>query len=172
MLHSAFEDSDLSQEEVLSLTNLAASLDFSIDEISRIHQSFFSDLANKAWSDGFLTDQEWEQIQYVGQTLGINSIEIEVARTGKGRKPAVSESDLPLGLVVGDAVVLTGEMVPSKTEVAKMLENAGLVVKSSVSKKVRLVIAADADSMSGKASAARKLGITVISTQLFVTQWR
>lgn len=172
MLHAAFEDSHLSHEEVASLTDLAASLDFSIDEISRVHQSFFGDLANKAWSDGVLADHEWEQIQYVGQSLGINAIDIEVARTGKGRTPEMSQSNLPLGLSVGDAVVLTGDMVPSKTEIAQLLEDAGLVVKTGVSKKVRLVIAADAHSMSGKASAARKLGITVISTELFVTQWR
>lgn len=172
MLHAAFEDSELSHEEVASLTDLAASLDFSIEEISKVHQSFFGDLANRAWSDGVLADHEWEQIQYVGQSLGINAIDIEVARTGKGRKPEVPQSALPLGLSVGDSVVLTGEMVPSKTEIAKLLENAGLVVKTGVSKKVRLVIAADAHSMSGKASAARKLGITVISTELFVTQWR
>jgi DNA polymerase-3 subunit epsilon len=170
-LHKAFEDFVLTNDEMYALTSLAADLDLSLADVSSAHSQFFQDLASRAWRDGVLTDDEWSQLRYVGETIGTSPIELEIAKTGRGFRSEVSESSLPLGLNKGDCVVLTGDMVPTKSEVSQLLVSAGLEIKSSISKKVRLLIAADADSLSGKAAAARKLGITVISTEMFVAQW-
>jgi len=170
-LHKAFEDFVLTNDEMNALTSLASDLDLSLADVSSAHSQFFQDLASRAWLDGVLTDDEWSQLRYVGETIGTSPMELEIAKTGRGFRPEVSESLLPLGLNKGDCVVLTGDMVPTKSEVSQLLVSAGLEIKSNISKKVRLLIAADADSLSGKAAAARKLGITVISTDMFVAQW-
>lgn len=170
-LHAALEDSELSEQEMAYLTELARQLEFTLEEISAVHLAFFNELVDRAWSDGLLTDSELAQILFVGHTLGISGLEMELAKTGKGRKSESSDGKLPMGLEVGDNILLTGDMIPSKDAVASILEQSGLIVKSNISKKVRLVIAGDADSMSGKAREARKLGITVISAALFFSQW-
>lgn len=170
-LHKAFEDFELTSDELQSLTSLATELELSLFDVSNAHSNFFHDLAVRAWQDGVLTDEEWSQLRYVGETIGISPMDIEIAKTGRGFRAEAAASSLPLGLKEGDCVVLTGDMVPTKAEVSSLLVAAGLEVKGGVSKKVRLVIAADANSMSGKAAAARKLGITVISTEMFVAQW-
>ena len=170
-LHKAFEDFELTSDEMQALTSLAAELGLSLFDVSNSHSKFFQDLAVRAWQDGILTDEEWSQLRYVGETIGISPMDIEIAKTGRGLRAETASSSLPLGLNEGDCVVLTGDMVPTQEEVSSLLVAAGLEVKGGVSKKVRLVIAADANSMSGKAAAARKLGITVISTEMFVAQW-
>ena len=159
-------------DEIRELAELAVAYELSLEEVNRIHASFFKELTDRAWADGILTDTEWSQLEYVGKTLGVSAIDLELAKTGKGFVADRPSGLLPLGLKPGDAIVLTGDMVPTKAEVTALIEPAGLVVKSSISKKVRLCIAADPDSMSGKASAARRLGITVISVDMFIAQWR
>ena len=73
----------------------------------------------------------------------------------------------PIRLSPGDLVVFTGEMcVPREVWESRAL-SAGLAVKGGVTKKTALVIAADPDSLSGKAEKARGYGIPVVSEDLF-----
>lgn len=68
----------------------------------------------------------------------------------------------PFTLPPGSTVVLTGEMSRPRAELEAALSAAGYRVAGAVSKKVSLVVAADPDSLSGKARKAREYGIPVV----------
>jgi DNA polymerase-3 subunit epsilon len=59
--------------------------------------------------------------------------------------------------------VLTGEMVRPRADWHADLTSRGYVPGAGVTKKSRLVVAADPDSLSGKARKAREYGIPVVS---------
>ena len=71
-------------------------------------------------------------------------------------------------LHVGDAVCITGTTATPRDELEARAANAGLRVTSTVSRKTRLVVAADPDSESGKARRARELGIPLIAEPVFL----
>jgi DNA polymerase-3 subunit epsilon len=68
----------------------------------------------------------------------------------------------------GASVCFTGEMSLPRPELSNRAVNAGLIVKSGISKKLDVLVVADADSMSGKAKKARELGIRIVSESVFL----
>jgi DNA polymerase-3 subunit epsilon len=64
-------------------------------------------------------------------------------------------------------VVFTGTMAPDREQWQAEAEAAGLVVGETVNKRTRLLIAADPDSMSGKAKKARQYGVPVVHPQAY-----
>jgi len=64
-------------------------------------------------------------------------------------------------------VVFTGEMSLPREEWVRRAMDAGLVPHSSVTKKVALVVAADPDSLSGKARKAEAYGIPIVGEWAF-----
>lgn len=76
------------------------------------------------------------------------------------RGPSAVSTSASLSL--GEAVVLTGEMHQPRAQWESTLIGLGYVVKPAVSKTVKLVIAADPDSLSGKAKKARDYGIPIV----------
>ncbi len=63
----------------------------------------------------------------------------------------------------GDRVVFTGEIPGvSREQLIRQAEELGLRPMSSVSRKTKVVVAADPDSISGKARKARECGVPVI----------
>jgi DNA polymerase-3 subunit epsilon len=69
----------------------------------------------------------------------------------------------------GDIVVFTGQMSEPREVFEQRASAAGLVVGSSVTKKTSLVVAADPDSLSGKARKAGSYGIPVVAEGAFGT---
>ncbi len=65
-------------------------------------------------------------------------------------------------------MVLTGDMSIGKDELKALAESAGLRVTGSVSGKTALLVAADPWSQSGKAKAARDLGVRIVTEQVFL----
>src|SRR5262249_26994466 len=66
-------------------------------------------------------------------------------------------------LHAGDAVCITGNTPTPRDELEARAADAGLRVTSAVSRKTRLVVAADPDSESAKARRARRRGIPLIA---------
>jgi len=62
----------------------------------------------------------------------------------------------------GDVVVLTGVMSEPRDRLEQRLVEAGLVVEALVTKRTTLLIAADLESLSGKARKARSYGIPIV----------
>lgn len=61
-----------------------------------------------------------------------------------------------------DEVVFTGTMQPDRVEWQEQARQFGLRVGDRVTKRTRLLVAADPDTMSGKAKKARQYGIPIV----------
>ncbi|MDR1189878.1 MAG: hypothetical protein LBK95_20895 [Bifidobacteriaceae bacterium] len=65
-------------------------------------------------------------------------------------------------------IVFTGEMSRPRAALEGMARDAGLVPHPGVTKKVAVVVAADPDSLSGKARKAAGYGIPIITEAAFL----
>jgi DNA polymerase-3 subunit epsilon len=72
---------------------------------------------------------------------------------------------------VEDLVVLTGEMTRARADWYRELGFHGFTTWEAVTKKVKLVAAADPDSLSGKARKARDYGIPVVGESWLLERW-
>ncbi len=81
---------------------------------------------------------------------------------GVGIKPIVH------GTLSGASLCFTGSMVNKRPILEKMVADAGGEVKSSVGKGLTYLVIADVNSTSSKATAAKKLGVTLISELEFL----
>lgn len=163
LLSSALLDSDLSEQEISDLVSCADRLELGVDDVSKAHHLYFNALATQAWSDGVLTPLEQMQIERIAGLLGIGTLEIEQVKQGQFNRV---ELDTATGnpFLPGSLVALTGTMTPSKSEIASMLKAKGLLPVDSLTKKVSVLVAADTDSLSGKAATARKWGIPIVAS--------
>lgn len=162
-------DHEISAHEVEDLVHLADNLELGQSSCARLHLAYFQALATIAWADNMLTGEEESDLRTLAELLLIPSADVA---------KALLPPDAPTGSVVdqvstlqlaefklraGDIVVLTGAMTRPREEWAEELEALGLIWINYISKKVRLLAAADPDSLSGKATKARDYGITIVS---------
>lgn len=180
VLDRALMDRLLSAMEVRELAGIANSLGLSRSTVKELHRVYFTQVARVAWSDHELTTDEKADLDLVGDLLQIDAFE-QTKILSEEKERAVSnaldqkESEVPaalggpaleasnrFGLQSGDLVVLTGDMIRPRAEIEADLVRAGYVPWNGVTKKVKLVVAADPDSMSGKAKKARDYGIPVV----------
>ena len=162
LLDRCLLDRHISAHEANSLVQLAEDAGISRTTCEALHLEYFAQLTSIAWADGVLTDDEKAQVTSVGHALGIEDATLEAAM-----EPRVVES-VPVAafsLVVGDYIVLTGDMLRTRDEWHGELTTRGFVPWSAVTKKVKLVAAADPDSLSGKARKARDYGIPIVGEQ-------
>lgn len=77
-------------------------------------------------------------------------------------KPAhMSRPPIPR-LSRGDVIVLTGVMAEPRDRIEERLVSAGFVVEPGVTKRTSLLVAADLDSLSGKAQKARRFEVPIV----------
>ncbi|HEX7302986.1 exonuclease domain-containing protein [Lentzea sp.] len=153
VLDRALVDRHLSLEEQQELLDVARALDLGLPEVMELHRGYLSALADVAWEDGRVTADEEADLRLVASLLGVDVTEV-LHRT-------------PVRLSLGDLVVFTGEMREPRDVWESRASSAGLTVKGGVTKRTALVIAADPDSLSGKADKARTYGIPIVSEDLF-----
>ncbi|GAB2859195.1 exonuclease domain-containing protein [Lentzea nigeriaca] len=153
VLDRALVDRHLSAEEQEELLDVARALDLGLPEVMGLHRDYLAALAEAAREDGVVTADEEADLRLVASLLGVEPGEVVPQRTVR--------------LSLGDLVVFTGEMREPREVWENRALSAGLAVKAGVTKKTALVIAADPDSLSGKADKARGYGIPIVSEDLF-----
>ena len=163
LLSSALLDSDLSEQEISNLVSCAERLELGVDDVSKAHHLYFNAMATQAWADGVLTSLEQTQLERIAGLLGIGTLEIEQVKQGQFNRVEL-ETAAGNPFLPGSLVALTGTMTPSKSEIASMLKAKGLSPVDSLTKKVSVLVAADTDSLSGKAATARKWGIPIVAS--------
>ncbi len=177
LLDRCLLDHQLSVHESNALVQLAEQLGIGRDVCEQLHARYFADVTAIAWADGVLTTDEIGSLVSVGRLLRIPPETIVDAMQRPTSVPASSERPVetqptPTGdyrttlrLGAGDLIVLTGDMTRSREVWEQELRNLGLVPWAAVTKKVKLVVAADPDSLSGKARKARDYGIPIVNEQ-------
>ncbi|QCU79491.1 DNA polymerase III subunit epsilon [Citricoccus sp. SGAir0253] len=163
VLDQALLDRHLSAHEQAALIDVAAMVGIGPDEAAALHVDYFGALTASAWADGILTAEESEDLVAVARLLAIDPATVTDALDGPPSAPRTMAGEpVDRSLTAGDLVVLTGDMSRSRTEIEGLLSRAGFTPHKAVTKKVRLLVAADPDSLSGKARKARDYGIPVV----------
>lgn len=165
LLDRALLDRYLSAHEADALIQLAEDFGLSRDTCADLHGRYFDALVNTAWADGILELDEIADLAAVAKILSIPADRV-VAATQASSRSSLGEVVSPivgsLSLQPGDNIVITGELSIPRADWHQRLELAGYLPKPAVTKKVKLVVAADPDSLSGKAAKARAYGIPIV----------
>jgi DNA polymerase-3 subunit epsilon len=141
-----------------------------------VHHTYLRELAHAAWADGVLTNDERRDMDTVATLVGLDHEVVSrvlAEERPASAAPAANRETRSVnvgGLILraGDKVVLTGTMRHGRDEIKAQATAAGLRVTTAVSRKTRVVAAADPDSLSGKAKDARTLGIPVVGENAFL----
>ena len=164
LLDRCMLDKSLSAREEESLIELAASLGIHKDQAIELHRQYLHDLAVIAWQDGVITDQERDALHQAARHLGVDASFVDDVLT----RPleGTGQSARSMELAVGDRVSFTGDLKFGRNNWQDRASAAGLKV-DGVTKLTRVLVAADADTMSGKGQRAEKSGIPIIGEAAF-----
>ncbi|ADD42618.1 exonuclease domain-containing protein [Stackebrandtia nassauensis] len=166
VLDEALSDRYLSADETAALRALATSLQISDVQTRQLHHDYLEALARVALADHHLSAEEEEDLRQVAGILDLPLEAIDLAI--KAAQALSKDSDTtPLPIAPGDMVVFTGTMPESREEWEQRAIEHGFVPHRAVTKKVKLVIAADSDSLSGKAKKARGYNIPIMDVDRF-----
>lgn len=163
LLDRCLLDGHVSVSEGRELAEIAADLGLDRSAVDRIHADYYRDLERRAWADGVLTDEEKSDLRAVGELLQRSDAEIAAAVDDVAPDGEATAAADRFTLCAGDLIVLTGEMMRERSDWEAELRERGFTPHPTVTKKVCLVVAADPDSLSGKAKKARDYGIPIVS---------
>lgn len=164
LLDRALADRYIAIHEAEALVQLAEMLGISRESVRRLHHEYFQTLVTVAWADSELTTEELTDITMVAHLLDVPEELVQSSIATPTGEVASTDFD-EFRLEPGDLVVLTGEMTRPRTAIEDELRRAGFVPWDAVTKKVKVLAAADPDSASGKARKARDYGIPVIGEE-------
>jgi DNA polymerase-3 subunit epsilon len=164
LLDRALLDRHISESEADELVTVAEELGLWRADVARLHEDYLEGLAAVALEDEVLTPAEHDDLRHVALLLGLE--EGDVARALAAAADGASGTRRGSGwrLRPDDLVVFTGTMERGRAHWEETARSAGLRVGDAVTKKTRLVVAADPDSMSGKAKKARQYDIPIVHT--------
>ncbi|MCP4594332.1 MAG: DNA polymerase III subunit epsilon [bacterium] len=179
LLDAALEDRRISVQEADALLSLAADLGMGREQAVNTHRRYMRDLICVALSDGVLSDTEMRDLDEVRALLGISQddyfmlfdeADAQVDAAKESRAPAAPKR---LNLT-GKTICFTGELAAqidgrpaTREDAIRAAEGRGMVVKTGVTKALDYLLAADPDTMSGKAKKARQYGVRIIAEPVF-----
>jgi DNA polymerase-3 subunit epsilon len=160
VLESALLDHYLSRHEEDALVAMAEDLGLSRQLLDEIHCEYLRSMAKIALADGVITDDERADLLQVAGLCGLTPNHVDAALA----MAPVREASAEFAFAPGDVLCLTGAMCRPRSEWEAELGQRGFVV-GSLTRRTRLLIAADPDSASGKAKKAREYGIPIINEE-------
>ncbi len=168
-LDQALLDRHISVSEAAGLVAVATELGIGRSAAHELHTFYLDQLVQVVWADGVISKDKSGDLRMGARLLGIRAEEVDVLLAET--EPTAGSLRLPVVdafvLGPGDLVVFTGEMSCPRCELDAIAAASGLIPHSAVTKKVKLVVAADPDSLSGKARRARDYGITMVTDNGF-----
>lgn len=178
LLSRVLEDRRVTNEKLEELRRFAINSGISRKMIEDLHQAYFRTVIRAVLADHRVHPRELEDVRLIAELFGISDDAIHVdlqserTRLNSGEIHATNVSED----LRGRSVCFTGESTltyngkPLTRQLAEQLASqAGLRVKSSVSKTLDFLVAADPYSESTKARRARELGVRVLAEDEF---WR
>ncbi|WP_432829780.1 exonuclease domain-containing protein [Dactylosporangium sp. CA-092794] len=173
VLDRALLDRHVSATEADALIAVAAQLGLGRAEVVELHQHYLQALAAVAAADGVVTPDEQRDLETVAALLGLDGGRVDqMLRMARHAASLVGVRAAGTArrfcLDPGDIVVFTGDMGEPRDVWTARAGDAGLVVGDNVTRKTRLLVAADPDTMSGKAQKAARYGIPVVHPAAFL----
>ena len=168
VLDQALVDRYVSATESDALVATARELRLARSDVALLHEGYLAELATAALADGVVSDAERADLEAVATLLALpdGSVDAALARAAAGRVP---RQRTRFHLSPGDEVVFTGDTALPREVWEARARAAGLLVHHSVTRATRLLVAADVDTMSGKARKAREYGVPVVHLATFAT---
>ncbi|KGN29910.1 hypothetical protein N802_10195 [Knoellia sinensis KCTC 19936] len=171
-LEMAMTDGFLAEHEKDELVAVAVDAGLTRGLVLDLHADYLRAMAEVALEDDVVTSDERVEMDRVASMLGLRHTDVEAAlegalRAGRGRhgsSDALQNSGITLRS--GDRVVFTGDMVRERGHWEELARRRGLD-PGGVTKKTKVVVAADPNSLSGKAAKARTYGIPIITEGAF-----
>jgi DNA polymerase-3 subunit epsilon len=160
VLESALLDHYLSRHEEEALVAIAAELGLSRHLLDEIHWEYLRSMATIALADGVVTDDERADLLQVAELVGLTPNQVDAALAMAPVRRACAE----FAFAPGDVLCLTGAMRRPRSEWEAELIQRGFVV-GSLTRRTRALVAADPDSVSGKAKKAREYGVPIINEE-------
>jgi DNA polymerase-3 subunit epsilon len=170
VLDSALEDRRLTPGERSELADAARLCELGRDEVRRLHRHYLENLVAAALRDGVVTEREREDLVLVAEALGVANLDhlldgAPVEACGPGEK---DDSLAGQSVCFTGALTCTLEETPITRDLARRLaERAGMVVAPRVTKKLDMLVVADPNSRSGKATKAREYGVRIVAETAF-----
>lgn len=166
LLARVLEDRRVTEDEHAALLTCAHDLGVSREVVESIHSAYLATLNARFLRDGFQSEAEQRELRAVEALIGTSA-----ESTGTSVSGMLFENQDSLA---GATVCFTGELEStingsaiSRSHAQRLAEDAGLINKSGVSKKLDLLVVVDPESLSGKARKARDLGVRLISERAF-----
>lgn len=174
------EDRSINENEENTLVEAVTNLQLSMQQVKEAHQAYIHSLVVHALADGIVSDAERSDLHRVARLLGHDQQALDQILQGAAAHLQATNTaktaNFTNNQLRGKRVCFTGELQSRVNgelitrEVAEMLaEQAGLVVASSVTKKLDLLVVADPNTQSGKARKAREYGTRILADSVF---WR
>ncbi|GAA3828177.1 hypothetical protein GCM10022226_56200 [Sphaerisporangium flaviroseum] len=165
LLDRVLLDHQISGAEADALVELATDLGLGRTALDRLHHDYLIALAHAALADGVVTAGERHELQLVADLLRLSPTAVDEALAGaRGHS---SGHLTRFELEPGDLIVFTGEMDGGRESWEERARRASYLPHTNVTKKVRLLVAADPDTLSGKARKARAYGIPIVTPDAF-----
>ncbi|OPZ65497.1 MAG: DNA polymerase III subunit epsilon [Firmicutes bacterium ADurb.Bin506] len=162
-------DRQISLHEADELVAVAESMGLSREDVVALHVRYLTGLARLALSDGVVTAGERDDLMKVAALLGLTSDNVDAALQAAAERDDEVCAVNGFSLKRGDTVVFTGEAPGMSREALEYQARAlGLRVAGAVSRNTTLVVAADPDSLSGKARKARDLKIPLVDYSAYL----
>ncbi|WP_421844155.1 exonuclease domain-containing protein [Mycobacterium sp.] len=158
VLESALLDHYLSRHEEEALVEIAEELSLARQVLDEIHREYLRSMARVALADGVVTDDERAELLQVAELIGLTPDHVDAALAIVPARQANAE----FAFNAGDVLCLTGAMRRPRSEWEAELGQRGILV-GSLTRRTRVLIAADPDSISSKANKAREYGIPIIN---------
>lgn len=176
VLDRVLEDRLITRQEAEGLIVSAESWGMGRAEVTELHRTYLASLVATAMADGQLSPSEQADLSAVSDMLALHAT-VLAALLEQPSRPAPSAGGAPARItddLRGKSVCFTGELLACRCgeritrEMAERLaSDAGLDVRSSVTKKLDILVVADPDSQSEKARKARSYGIRILSDRAF-----
>jgi DNA polymerase III subunit epsilon len=166
LLDQVLLDFHISPTEADALVEFAREVGLSRIDLDRLHLDYLAALVRAALADGAVTRAHRHELARVAGLLGLpaQSAAQALTRVGEG----TSRSFNRFRLEQGDLVAFTGETEIDREVWEARARSAGYVPHPRVTRKVRLLVAADPDTLSRKARRARIYGIPIVTTEAFL----
>lgn len=167
LLDRVLEDRKITDHEIAGLADVAARWGISAANVRALHRAYLGGVWELAKADGVITAAEERDLKILSELLGVD-LDGDTAPV----TPMVSGAEDLRGKTVcftgGSVVSISGDFLTREIQETLAAEY-GMVVKSSVSKKLDILVLADPDSRSGKSKTADDLGVRKIAEPVF---WR
>jgi DNA polymerase-3 subunit epsilon len=168
VLDTVLADREINAADADQLVQVATELGLTRSEVAELHRYYLTALAEAFWSDGEVTREHRSDLDRVAVMLGYGLAEVDevLQRASNGRyvvppRPGVS------GFPAGSTLVFTGDMIEPRELWWDRAVAAGFAPQEAVEPETTFVVAADVDSLSVKARAAREYGVPIIGVEDF-----